>query len=101
MDTEFTATVDASGRAKITIKPDGLRPWIVSQVSTEMPTAPVSAVCTLRKGGRFISYLIPTGDAAGGDPPVETTQSRPLTVEFTGCTPGDQATAFVIYEESR
>ncbi len=101
MDQPYSATVDAGGRATIVIRPFALMTWVVSQVSVEMRSAPVGAACTLRKNGRFITALIPTGDAAGGDPPVDVGPSDRLTVEFVGCTPGTSGEALVIYEEVR
>ena len=98
-DETYPATVGANGRAKVTIKPTENVLWIVSQVSVEIAAAPVGATCTLRKNGTFISALIPTGDAAGGDPPIPVTQSNQMTVEWAGCTPGQTGTVFVVYDQ--
>jgi hypothetical protein len=42
--------------------------------------------------------MIAAADAAGGDPPVMLYQGESLTVEWAGCTPGDQGQATVIYQ---
>jgi hypothetical protein len=96
-DRTFVATVDAAGAATITVLTWG-KPWLVSQVSTEMPTAPTGAVCALRKRGNLITPMIAAGDAAGGDPPVTLYPGEPMTIEWTACTPGDQGKATVIYQ---
>lgn len=100
-DQAFTAIVAATGIATITFKPPTFRAsYVVSQVSVEYATAPIACVCTLRKNGRFITYIIPTGDAAGGDPPVQLNGgSDQLTVTFTGGTPGDTVNVFFIYDD--
>jgi hypothetical protein len=96
-DQTYVADVDAAGRATITVMP-GFKPWLVQQVSTEMLTAPSGATCLLRKRGALITPLIAAGDAAGGDPPVTLYQGEALTVEWAGCTPGQQGLATVIYQ---
>jgi hypothetical protein len=96
-DQSYVATVDAAGDATVTITP-GFKPWLVSQVSTDMRTAPAGAVCGLFKRGQLITPLIAAADAAGGDPPVTIYPGEALTVEWTGCTPGDQGQATVIYQ---
>lgn len=94
----YSATVDALGRATITIWPGNLNTWRVTQVSILMETAPVGAVCRMKKNKSFVTYLIPTGDAAGGDPPLPIGPADRMTVEWTGCTPGQLGEAFVFYE---
>jgi hypothetical protein len=96
-DQSYVANVDAAGRATITVTP-GFKPWLISQVSTEMLTAPAGATCFLRKRGQLITPMIAAADAAGGDPPVMLYQGESLTVEWAGCTPGDQGQATVIYQ---
>lgn len=100
-DQPFTAIVNGAGTATITLKPPTFRAsYIVSQVSVEYATAPLGCVCTLRKNGRFITYIIPTGDAAGGDPPVQLNGgSDRLTVTFTGATPGETVNVFFIFDD--
>ena len=98
MDAQYAETVDAGGRATVKIWPGNLDAWTVSQVSVEMRTAPVGATCELRKNGAFVSPLIPTGDVAGGDPPVTVSPSDRLTVEWVGCTPGDVGGVFIVYD---
>lgn len=96
----YTGQVDSSGNLTLTISSrNSIVNWVVSQVSVEMSTAPVGAVCTLRKGGYFVTFLIPTGDAAGGDPPIYLRPGESMTVEWTGCTSGDTGAAFVVYDQ--
>jgi hypothetical protein len=100
-DQAFTAIVNAAGVAVVTFKPPTFRAsYIVQQVSVEYATAPIACVCTLRKNGRFITLIIPTGDAAGGDPPVPLNGgSDIMTVTFTGGTPGQTVNVFFIYDD--
>ena len=97
----FDAIVDPSGVATIEIQcSNGLRPWVVTQVSIELEGADGSVVCTLRKNGNLITPLFPAGDAAAGDPPVKLSPQDRMTVEWTGAEPGTQAKAYVLYDET-
>lgn len=99
-DLSFSAVVDAGGSATVTIRTrTRLQTWMLQQVSVEMPAAPVGAVCELRKNGFLVTPLIATGDAADGDPYVQLRGTDVATVTFTGCTPGDVGTVFVIYDD--
>lgn len=94
----MSATVDGSGRAVATIKTSRNQVWRVSQVSVEMASAPVGATCSLRLNSRLVTPLVPTGDAAGGDPPVQLLPQDVLTVEWSGCTPAAIGSVVVFYE---
>lgn len=100
-DQPFTAIADASGAAVVSFKPPTFRAnYIVQQVSVEYANAPIGCTCVVRKNGRFITPMIPTGDAAGGDPPVPLNGgSDILTVTFSGCTPGDVVNVFIIFDD--
>ena len=98
-DAYLVGSVDAAGNLELGLTPTGQAPWLVQQVSTEMLTAPAGATCFLRKRGLAISPLIAAADAAGGDPPVVLYQGETLSVEWSGCTPGDQGTVVVIYQQ--
>jgi hypothetical protein len=97
-DRAYTARVVANGTATIRIISDTSMGWSVRQVSVEMASAPSGATCMLRKNGVLISPIIPTGDAASGDPPIPLSYDDVMTVEFAGCTPGDVGKAYVVYE---
>ncbi|MER6059471.1 hypothetical protein [Streptomyces albidoflavus] len=97
-----TVVIGADGTGVVVIGTGTrLQTWTVSQVSVEVPGAPIGATCTLRKGGALITPLIPTGDAATGDPPVIVRPGEALTVEFAGCTPGQTGTVYAIYDDGR
>ena len=95
----YSATVGADGTATVTIAPTSSARWVVTQVSVELATAPASAACVLRLNGFYVSPLIATGDAAGGDPPVTINVGDELTVEWSGCTPGQVGRVLVFYDE--
>ena len=97
-DQTYTAVTAANGRCTVTVKSERRTTWIVSQVSSEMSTAPVGCQCTLRKNTYFVTALIATGDTAGGPPPVRLLPSDVLTVEWTGATPGDVGKVLVFYD---
>lgn len=96
----LSVTVAADGTATATVSPDSrFQAWTVSQVSVEMPTAPIGATCVMRKDGTLITPIIPTGDAAAGEPSIPLRQGQQLTVTFAGCTPGDTGTVYVLYDD--
>lgn len=97
-DQFYVGTVSAAGTLVLTITP-GFKPWLVQQISTEMLGAPAGATAFLRKRGLLVTPLIPAADVAAGDPPVALYPGEPLTVEWAGCTPGEQGTATVIYQQ--
>lgn len=97
-DLTGVATVNAAGVAEVVFRPPRY-PWLVSQVSVEMPTAPAGSICEVRKGASLISPMIPAGDAAAGDPPITLQQGDQLIVRWEGATPGDQGLVYMVYQE--
>jgi hypothetical protein len=100
-DQPFTAVVNASGVATVTFKPPTQRAnYIVQQVSVEYSTAPIGCTCDVRKNGNLISPLIPTGDAAAGDPPIPLSGgSDIMRVTFRGATVGEVVNVFIVYDD--
>ena len=99
-EASYDGAVTAAGTLAVTFGPGArTRHWTVSQVSVEMPTAPLGCACDLRKSGRLVTPLVATGDVAGGDPPVVLQGADTLTVTWTGATPGDIGHVFVIYDD--
>lgn len=99
-DDSFSVTVAAGGTAVQRIQTKTkFQTWTVSQVSVEMPTAPIGATCYLRKNGIGITPLIPTGDAASGDPPILLRPGETMSVEWAGCTAGDVGTVYIVYDD--
>lgn len=96
----MSVVVAAAGtaRASITTRTK-LQTWTVSQISVEMPGAPIGATCAIRKDGALITPLIPTGDAASGDPPIVLRPGERITIDFAGCTPGIVGTVFAVYDD--
>jgi hypothetical protein len=100
VDEPFTARVAANGIATVRFKTSNTRQkYTVQQVTTEYPTSPLGCVCNIRKNGNLISPMIPTGDAASGDPPIVLSQNDIMTVVFSSATPGDTVSVFVIYDD--
>lgn len=98
-DRPYSGAVLANGTLSIPVVPTSSATWEVTQVSTEMPTAPSGSLCIIRKNGIKVTDMISTGDVAGGDPPVILRQSDKMTVEWTGCTPGHIGTVGVFYNQ--
>jgi hypothetical protein len=98
-DRPYSGTVDAGGNLTLRIRPKSSASWEVTQVTTEMPTAPSGSLCVLRKNGNKVTDMISTGDAASGDPSVVLRPSDELTIEWTQCTPGDTGRALVFYNQ--
>lgn len=101
-DLTFTPIVGANGKATVTVKvSNGLDRWTLTQVSLELPTAPVGATCYTRKNSYPVSPAIPTGDTVAGDPPVILDPADVFTVEWAGCTPGTAGKVLVFYDDGR
>jgi hypothetical protein len=99
-DQTYSGVVTAAGTLTIPIGPGTkARTWVVSQVSTELSSAPIGATCMMRKNGAPVTPMVATGDVAGGDPPVTLYGSDLLQLVWTGCTPGTTANVYVIYDE--
>lgn len=95
----YSKVVAAAGTATITVKSAGQVPWIVGQVSIEMSSAPVGAACSIRKNGSIITPMIAASDVASGEPYIQLLYTDVLTIEWTGCTPGQVGKATVLYSE--
>lgn len=97
---EFTAAVITGGTATVTVRTrTRLQTWSLQQVSVEMPSAPIGATCEFRRNGFLVTPLIPTGDAADGDPPIPLRGSDVVTVKWTGCTVGAIGRVLVVYDD--
>ena len=81
----FTAsgTASASGALTLTYTPRSNDLTRVTQVAAEMANAG-GAICVVRRNGALVTPLVPTGGAAGGDPPIWLWPGDALTVEWTG-----------------
>ena len=97
----FSALVGAGGMAVVTMQTNQLATWVISQVSVELTTAPAGATCALRHNGYLVTVLIPTGDAATGDPPVTLLPGDNATVTWTGCTPGTVGKVLIYFDDGK
>jgi len=97
----FAGVVDAAGDLTIKFGPQLNELWDVSQVSLEMPNAPVGASVSLRVMGSFVDApASPRRASAGGDPPVYLNGGEFMTVEWINCTPGDFGNVWITYRKS-
>jgi len=90
----------ASGELSLAFRTRGSDTYRVTQVTAEVsPRAGgAGAVCSVRRNGALISPLVPTGDAAAGDPPVWVGPGDELTIEWTGLASGTIGKMVVIYD---
>jgi hypothetical protein len=93
----LSAITDAAGVCSIRFAVPGQVAWEVSQITVEMPDAPVGTTAFLRVNGALVTPLIPTGDAAAGDPPLPVYAGDVVEIRWEGATPGDQGRALLIY----
>jgi hypothetical protein len=98
-DQAFTALV-VGGTATVTFRsPSNRSVYTVQQVSVEYDNAPIGCACVVRKNNSFITPMVPTGDAASGDPPIVLRGNDQMTVTFTGATNGDIVNVFIIFDD--
>lgn len=90
-------TVPASGALTLTFRTRGNQLTRVTQATAEMDGGGAS-ICVLRLNGGLISPLVPTGDAASGDPPIYVGPGDELTLEWTGAPAGSLGKMVVIYD---
>jgi len=92
---QIALTADASGTATGSFNGlRGGRRTIVTQVGVKMAAA-AGATGEIQINGAFVCAVLPTGDAAGGDPPVPMDPGDTLTIVITGAPAGATGTATV------
>lgn len=97
----YGAIAGAAGTAVIAVTPRGSDTWRVTQVSVSMLAGSATAVadaatCAIYLEGNFVTPVVAQGDAAEGTP-VDVQPNEVLTVEWSGCTPGNVCKALVFY----
>lgn len=95
----FTAsgTADASGNLTLTYQPRSAGLVRVTQVTAEMPTG-AGAICSVRRNGALVSPMVPTGDAAAGDPPIWLWPGDELTAQWAGAPAGATGSMVVFFD---
>lgn len=88
---------DAAGDLTLTFRGRSSQAVRVTQVTAEMPTG-AGGRCSVRVDGALISPLVPTGDAASGEPYIWVQPGSELTVEWTGAPAGAEGAMVVIYD---
>lgn len=102
IDAAFSAVTSASGVCAITITTGARsRNWTVTQISVEMPSAPATALCLIRKNNALITPVLPTYDTAAGDPPITLNPNDILTVTWTGAIPASLGKVTAFYDDGR
>ena len=93
----LSGVVPAGGTLRLGYQPRSSAPVRVTQVTAEMSNG-VGAACSLRLNDHLISPLVPTGDAASGDPAVWLTPGDLLEVVWTGAPVGATGSMVAIYD---
>src|SRR4030095_16326610 len=99
LNKSYSGTVTAAGTLTIRIQPPGIIMWNVGQVSIDMPTAPSGSVCVVRLNGTSLTPMVSQRYVAAGDPAILLQPGHVLTLEWTGCTPGDLGKVLAILDE--
>lgn len=94
----FTEVATGTGTVTVRVR-SGFQNWTVSQVSTKCDAAPIGALCEVNINGDFISKMLPAGDVASGDPPVDVGPNDTLNVVWRNITAGATCTVTVIYDD--
>jgi hypothetical protein len=99
-DQAYSATIDASGGARITIQASAGQRWTVRQVSPLGP-ATATGLGVMRKNGGYISRFAAAGDVISGEPPVIVQGSDRLTLDWPVLLDhvGEVVEAMVIYDD--
>lgn len=93
---------DANGNAIIPIRPSGNWHWVVSQITTSAPGAPIGSTCKVKYGGAVIvPFMVSTGDVASGLPYLDIPSGAQATIEWAGLGAGIVCGAAIIYEQTR
>lgn len=100
-DDVFTGVADSNGNAVIRIQPSNNQRWEIKQVTPEAENAPGTASGKLKKNGATVSPFLAAGDVIADAPTVFLTKSDVMTVEWTGLTPGDPVSAYVIWDDGQ
>lgn len=93
-----SGVVDANGRLELTLLGRASQPIRVTQVTVEMGAGGNTAACTVRFNGSLISPMVPTGDAAVGEPPIWLQPGDVLSAVWEGATPGETGVMLAIYD---
>jgi hypothetical protein len=96
----LSAEVAADGSCEISFRAQGREAWQVEQISTEMQGAVSGSECNLFVNGSLVTPLLPRRSVAAGDPPLPVYPGDVVSVEWSGCTPGEQGKALVIYRRA-
>jgi hypothetical protein len=92
-----SGVVPASGALVLSFTPRSNDLTRVTQVAAEMAAAG-GAIGVIRRNGAIVTPFVPTGGAAGGDPPIWLWPGDTLTVEWTGAPAGAVGKATVFYD---
>lgn len=97
-----SATSGAAGTASIRIAPQGPWRWIVRQITTKAPAAPIGSTCEINYGGAIVvPFMVSTGDVASEDPPLEIPPGGYATIDWAGLGSGVVCKATIIYDQVR
>lgn len=79
-----SSVIGSNLTGEVTWRTTGRQTWIQDQITTVAPNVGGGATCEILKNGNRVSLMIPTGDTADGDPPVECGPNDVMKVRWTG-----------------
>ncbi len=95
----FSGTAIGGGTASVPVRTGGYQSWVVQQISTSAPSAPIGSTCKIRRNGVIVvPFMVPTGDVASGEPPIDLSPVDQITVDWTGLVAGSAVEVTIIYE---
>lgn len=97
-----SAAANSSGICTIDIVvPNSSQYWVVKQITADCAAAPFGSTLNMFLNDSLVTPMVPTGDAAGGDPPINLYVGDILRLRWTGLVAGTQAKLLVLYDEAK
>ena len=95
-----SSVIGADRTGTIAWRTTGRQTWSIGQITTKADLVGGGAVCEVRKNGKRITLMVPTGDTAADAPPLDQGPVDTVDVHWTGGVVGATIeVTSVIYDE--